>query len=227
MARLAREHAVILFVSWGAVLALVSQSLTAQLLLAAANEVFARAARLGGDPYRRVLGYGYVPLLLLVPAVDYVSTLYLEGVLGAAIHAATTLARLVNLLAVFTLLTLAVHPMRLASLLEQVGLPRTLSLGVTVALISLPLMERELRQVLEAQASRGISVDSALGKVYRLRAILQPVIIRGVEHGFEIAQTLVLRGYARAPLRRSPWLVAGLIASAAAGGATALLIPAP
>jgi len=218
-----REYGIMVLVAGCIPLAIISSSLSLQLALTILVNCVARLLRLRRNPYIQILGYSYAPLILLVPLVDFVSVYYLEGLLGGIIHGLLTLLRLLNLLALFTLLNLGIHPMRIAQLLESIGCPRTLTLGVTVALISMPLIERELRQVIEAQSSRGIAVDTVLGKAVRIRAIIQPVIIRSLEHGLEIAQTLLLRGYTLRAPKRDPRLLSMLTAAMAMGVAVAFL----
>ena len=82
--------------------------------------------------------------------------------------------------------------------------------SLALALTALPMAARAVREVQEAQQARGLSGPAAL----RLRAILVPVLHRGLEHAIAVAETLECRGFgADAPSRQARWLMLATLGS--------------
>ncbi|GBD15123.1 hypothetical protein HRbin26_00009 [bacterium HR26] len=132
-------------------------------------------------------------------------------------------AVLYGLLTATVLLTLLVVAAVLDGALDRAQalrlVPPTFSTAMTslaLALTAFPMAVRAVREVREAQQARGISGPPAL----RLRSILVPVLHRGLEHAFAVAETLECRGFgAENP---SPW--ARRLMLAAVGGLCTLVL---
>lgn len=134
--------------------------------------------------------------------------------LNAVLYGLLTATVLVTLLVVAAVLDGALDRAQALRLVPPAFSTATTSLAL--ALTAFPMAVRAVREVREAQQARGLSGPVAL----RLSSILVPVLHRGLEHAFAVAETLECRGFgAEAP---SPW--ARRLMLAALGGLCTLVL---
>lgn len=117
--------------------------------------------------------------------------------LNAIIYGLLTATVLLTLLIVAAVLDGALDRAQALRLVPPAFSTATTSLAL--ALTALPIAVRAVREVREAQQARGISGPPAL----RLRSNLVPLLHRGLEHAFAVAETLECRGYGAGVI--SPW----------------------
>ena len=117
------------------------------------------------------------------------------------------------------------HPMELAQVLVRVGLGYRYSMLIGLALRFFPVLEQELKAIMEAQAARGLENQGfwtrGMGTVF----ILVPFCLRSIRRSGEVALAMELRGYGYSPTRTFLHPVAfGAKDAAVTGAITALFL---
>jgi len=105
----------------------------------------------------------------------------------------------VALLLIMTLLFLQfvmwTSPGELTLLLVTLGLSHRYAVLVGMALRFVPIVERDLRAILEGQQSRGLPLDSTLQIAKGLLWITVPLILRTLRRAHEVAMSMELKGF--------------------------------
>ncbi len=116
------------------------------------------------------LGGFYIP-----PLLPYLAFLFLK---------------LLVVMSVFSLLSIAIRPTELLRVLLRFHLPHSLIVLTSVSLRLLPLLLEEIERLKEAQMSRGAKIRGLKGML----PILLPLISNSLERSVSIAETLESRG---------------------------------
>ncbi|MDO5049207.1 MAG: energy-coupling factor transporter transmembrane component T [Actinomycetaceae bacterium] len=125
-------------------------------------------------------------------------------------------------------------PSEFASSLNRVGIPYKVSYSVSLALRYIPDVQREYREISQAQQARGVDTSRDVSFSTRVKnsaSILLPLLLSSLEHIETISTAMELRGFGKAnrrtwytirPLRTRDWVA--IVASIALLGLAAALI---
>lgn len=108
------------------------------------------------------------------------------------------LARLVILTSIFLILFQTTAPEDLGEALTQVGLPRHWGFILGSAFHFVPVLERAIADVRDAQRSRGIRLEGDLASLPNYPALLIPIVIHAFKLADDLAEALESRGFSRA-----------------------------
>lgn len=110
--------------------------------------------------------------------------------LEALAFGATQTLRLVGLLAPFAVLS-TVEPDALLDVLDDARLRGRSALATALSIRFLPTIAEDARAIRSAQQARGLDVDGVKGAL----PVLQPLLARSIDRGFDVAEALAARGY--------------------------------
>ena len=151
-----------------------------------------------------------LPMALLV---------FLIAVLAFDLPTALQLAlRLLNLLTASFILFQKLSPEELGDGLRKLGLPYAVCFILTTSMRYVPLLGRKLRNIMDAQRSRGIDLRFRLGNAGNLLALLLPLLIQSFLLSDELAMAMEARGFGspgrsrRRPLQMRAWEYGAVIA---------------
>ncbi len=169
-------------------ISLISSSLPIQIVLLCLEALLAISAKSS----RRWLYslYAIVPFFALIFIVNYLVTSDLLGAILPSI-------RLLSLVGIFSLFFLSTPPDLFAHMLSKLGFPQMISLAFSMALRFIPVLAQQVQDIVDAQKSRGLSLDSRnpLKRVRSLIPILIPVIVLSIKRSIEIAEALEARAF--------------------------------
>ncbi|MCL4466357.1 MAG: energy-coupling factor transporter transmembrane protein EcfT [Chloroflexi bacterium] len=118
--------------------------------------------------------------------------------LELAVRAALRLYVILLLSLQFTMWT---QPAELSLVLVMAKLPCRYALLVGLALRFIPILERDLADIFQAQAARGMELGNALRKAIAFGPVLLPFCLRTLRRANEVALAMELRGYGFGPRR--------------------------
>jgi energy-coupling factor transport system permease protein len=107
--------------------------------------------------------------------------------------------RLWVLTSVFFLFFALTRPEDLGNALVQWGLPFPVAFVTTAALQFVPVVTRKARSVMDAQRSRGLSLEPGLRTLWRYPRFLVPVLVQAFQMADELAEAMEARGFGRRP----------------------------
>ncbi|TAK33704.1 MAG: energy-coupling factor transporter transmembrane protein EcfT [Chloroflexota bacterium] len=93
------------------------------------------------------------------------------------------------------------HPTDLSLVLVKARVPYRYAMLVGLALRFLPVLEEELREILEAQQARGVDLRGSLRRGLAMVPIVVPFCLRTLRRSNEVALAMELRGYGFRPHR--------------------------
>jgi energy-coupling factor transport system permease protein len=167
---------------------LISSSLPLQIVLLELEALLAISAKSS----RRWLYslYAVAPFFALILVVNYLVSRDLLGAILPSI-------RLLSLVGVFSLFFLSTPPDLFALMLSKLGFPQMISLAFSMALRFIPVLAQQVQDIVDAQKSRGLSLDlrNPLKRVRSLIPILIPVIVLSIKRSIEIAEALEARAF--------------------------------
>lgn len=105
--------------------------------------------------------------------------------------------RLLALVGIFSIFFMSTPPETFGLMLEKLGLPQTVSLAFSMALRFIPVLAQQSQDVIDAQKSRGLSVDARnpLKKLRSLIPIFIPIIVLSIKRSIEVAEALEVRAF--------------------------------
>lgn len=140
------------------------------------------------------------PFFLFIFIVNYLTE---QGLVGSFLPA----IKLIILVGIFSLFFITTAPDMFALMLDKLGLPQIISLAFSMALRFVPVLAQQTQDIIDAQRSRGLSVDSRnpLKRIRALVPIFIPIIILSIKRSIEVAEALESRAFD--PSRpRSSWI---------------------
>ena len=105
--------------------------------------------------------------------------------------------RLFNLLNVSFLFFRTVSPEELGGALRKMGIPYRFAFILTTAMRYVPLIGEKLRNIIDAQRSRGIDLRPRLKNVPNFMALLMPLLAQSFVLSDELAMAMESRGFGR------------------------------
>ena len=110
--------------------------------------------------------------------------------------AATSLMRIMTLGSGLLCVVLTTPPAHLTQALAERGLPRSIEYILLMALQIIPDMRLRAHGILEAQQSRGLVVDSLVGRIGAIVPLIGPLVVGALIDVEERAMSLELRAFA-------------------------------
>jgi energy-coupling factor transport system permease protein len=158
------------------------ETLAAECLLLLGSFVLLKADRRLGH-LRHLFG----PMIALV---------FVTGLVFFDLQTAFTLAaRLFNLLAVSFVCFQTIDPEEMAGALRKLGIPFGLVFIFSAGLRYVPLIERKIRNVLDAQQARGIDLRPRIKNISNFAALLTPLVVQAFVLSDELALAMESRGF--------------------------------
>ena len=105
--------------------------------------------------------------------------------------------RLFNLLAVSFVFFRATSPEELGDALRKMGVPYEFAFILTTAMRYVPLLGQKIRNIVDAQRSRGIDLRPRLKNVPNFMALLMPLLAQSFVLSDELAMAMESRGFGR------------------------------
>ena len=112
-------------------------------------------------------------------------------------QAAMLSIRLVNLLAVSFIFFQAVTPEEMGGGLRKMGVPYEFTFILSTAMRYVPLIGQKIRNIIDAQRSRGIDLRPRLKNVTNFMALLMPLLLQSFVLSDELAVAMESRGFGR------------------------------
>ncbi len=114
------------------------------------------------------------------------------------IHVALLLSvRLLNLLAVSFIFFRAVSPEEMGGALREIGVPYGFAFILTTGMRYVPLIKQKMRNVVDAQSSRGIDLRPRIKNVPNIMALLMPLLAQSFILSDQLAIAMESRGFGR------------------------------
>jgi energy-coupling factor transport system permease protein len=146
------------------------------------------------------LGRSWLDLLkaLSFPVVSFSVIAWVAFDLTAGVVAGL---RLLTLGTVFFLFFQTTSPESISNSLVKMGIPYPFAFVLSASMQFIPVLVRRAASIRDAQRSRGIPLDSKLGTVRHLPALVGPMLIQAFKLADELAESMEARGFG-APGRR-------------------------
>jgi len=129
------------------------------------------------------------PMLFLVFVIAYLSFDIRVSILMSI--------RLFNLLTVSFLFFRSISPEEMGDALKKLGVPYGPVFILTTAMRYVPLIGQKLRQIMDAQVSRGIDLRPRLKNVVNFMALLMPLLVQSFMLSDDLAIAMESRGFNR------------------------------
>jgi len=139
------------------------------------------------------------PLIIIIFLANYLVTFNIISSLVPAI-------KLLTLVLSMNIFFLTTSPDDFSLTLERLGVPLTITLAFSLSLRFIIVLARQLNEIIEAQLSRGYTLDRG-GLLQRIRnfiPILVPMIVLSIKRSIDIAETLEVRGF-RTDIKHTPY----------------------
>jgi energy-coupling factor transport system permease protein len=148
-------------------------------------------------------------LPMILPMVGLV---FVISLLSYDLTLASLLAlRLLNLLTVSLVFFQKITPEEVGDAIRKLGIPYEWSFIMTTSMRYVPLISRRIRQIVDAQRSRGIDLRPRLRNVPNFMALLMPLLVQSFLLSEELAMAMESRGFRsqgrsfRKEYRIAPW----------------------
>jgi energy-coupling factor transport system permease protein len=117
-------------------------------------------------------------------------TTYLDSALWSSV-------RLLALASTFFLFFRTTTPEDLGNALVKTGLPYEVAFVMSVGTQFVPVLARKVRNVMDAQRSRGIPLEPGLRALRHYPALMAPVLVQAFQLADELAEAMEARGFGR------------------------------
>jgi energy-coupling factor transport system permease protein len=105
--------------------------------------------------------------------------------------------RLLNLLTISFIFFRAVSPEEMGGALGKMGIPFEFTFILTTGMRYVPLIGEKIRQIIEAQSSRGIDLRPKLRNIKNILALLMPLLVQSFVLADDLAIAMESRGFGR------------------------------
>jgi energy-coupling factor transport system permease protein len=123
---------------------------------------------------------------------------FVIGVLFCDIKIAFLLSvRLFNLLSVSLIFFRAINPEEMSDALRKIGIPLGFSFILTTGMRYVPLIEKKIRSIIDAQQARGIDLRPRFKNIGNFMALLMPLLVQSFLLSDELALAMESRGFGR------------------------------
>lgn len=167
----------------------------------------------------RLAGAWVRSLRLTIPMIGIV---FVIALISFDLRIALVLSiRLLNLLTVSLIFFRLMSPEEIGDALRKMGIPYQFSFILTTSMRYVPLIGRKIRNIVDAQRSRGIDLRPRIKNLASLMALLMPLLVQSFLLAEELAMAMESRGFSmrgrsfRRDYRISPWEYGLMILSVA------------
>lgn len=139
------------------------------------------------------------PLIIIIFVANYLVTFDIIKSLVPAI-------KLIAVVLSMNIFFLTTSPDDFSLTLEKLRVPLEVTLAFSLSLRFIIVLSKQLNEIVEAQLSRGYTLDKG-GLIRRIRnfiPILVPMIVLSIKKSIDIAETLEVRGF-RTDVRHTPY----------------------
>jgi energy-coupling factor transport system permease protein len=112
-------------------------------------------------------------------------------------YALTTIVRLLDIMACFSIFFLTVHPDDFAQALIQLHVPFDFAFTLAMATRYVPTLAQEAQTIIDAQMSRGLELQKGniVRQIRNYVPILIPLIVSSIRRAFSVAESLESRAF--------------------------------
>jgi energy-coupling factor transport system permease protein len=142
----------------------------------------------GGRAYVRWLGFVALTVLFWL-AIGWWTLGFATALLIAL--------RLTALMSVFFLFFHVTPPEDLGNALTQMGVPYVFAFVLTTSMQFVPVMNRKIRTIIDAQRARGIPLEPGFAALRHYPALFAPLLIQSFQLADELAEAMEARGFSR------------------------------
>ena len=103
--------------------------------------------------------------------------------------------RLFTLLTVSFIFFFSIDPQEMGNALRQMGMPYEISFILTTSMRYVPMIGRKVRQISDAQQSRGIDLRPRIKNISNFMALLMPLLVQSFILADELALAMESRGF--------------------------------
>jgi energy-coupling factor transport system permease protein len=145
------------------------------------------AARSLGQWFRTIRGLSFLLVLVVL----------FNGIFATLGYAITTVVRLLDIMACFSIFFLTVHPDDLAQALIQLHVPFDFSFTLSMSTRYVPTLAQEAQTIIDAQMSRGLELQkgSIIKRIRNYIPILIPLIVCSIRRALSVAESLESRAF--------------------------------
>jgi len=113
--------------------------------------------------------------------------------------------RFLNIIIVFSILFRTTNPDDLTQALAKMGIPFSLSFGISLAFRFVPTLAKEVEFILESQKSRGydIKVKGLISQIKNIFPIIIPLIFNAYQRAYYVAESLETRSFGVKNIKRT------------------------
>ena len=139
------------------------------------------------------------PLLAIIFIANYI-------VLFDVVESLIPVFKLLNLVISLNIFFLTTSPDDFSITLERLGFPITVTLSFSLALRFIILLAKQLNEIVDAQLSRGYSLDrgNLITRIRNYIPIIIPLIVLSIKKSIDVAETLEVRGF-RTDVKHIPY----------------------
>jgi len=139
------------------------------------------------------------PLIIIIFLANYLVTFDIIKSLVPAI-------KLISVVLSMNIFFLTTSPDDFSLTLEKLRIPLAITLAFSLSLRFIIVLSKQLNEIIEAQLSRGYTLDKG-GLIQRIKnfiPILVPMIVLSIKRSIDIAETLEVRGF-RTDVKHTPY----------------------
>ena len=103
--------------------------------------------------------------------------------------------RLFTLLTVSFIFFLSIDPQEMGNALRKMGMPYEISFILTTSMRYVPMIGRKVRQISDAQQSRGIDLRPRIKNISNFMALMMPLLVQSFILADELALAMESRGF--------------------------------
>lgn len=177
-------------------LSIIFSGVLSQILLFLVMISLFSSSKLWVELYR--LFRGNILLFALIVGMDYIFTrdMYFSVSMGL---------RLINLTGFFSIFFLTVLPSELSDLMTFLRMPYELIFVFTTSIRFIPVVIDDIRQIMDAQRSRGLELDkgSILERIKKYLPILVPLVVHSIKRSQQLAEAIESRAFGSGVKRTS------------------------
>jgi energy-coupling factor transport system permease protein len=128
--------------------------------------------------------------------LSMVFMVFLIGFLGFGLEVSVTVSiRLITMVSVFFVFFQSTLPEDLGNSLIKMGVPYGFAFILTTSMRYVPVILRKIRDIMDAQKSRGISLEMRLKNLKNYVALLAPLLTQSFMMAEELARAMESRGF--------------------------------
>ena len=151
-------------------------------------------ARSVGAWFRTLKALSFILIFIVIVDSVVMSAQQVQYPLG---YALTTIVRLLDIMACFSIFFLTVHPDDFAQALIQLHVPFDFAFTLAMATRYVPTLAQVAQMIIDAQMSRGLELQKGniVRQIRNYVPILIPLIVSSIRRAFSVAESLESRAF--------------------------------